>query len=369
MARPKKNDETPKKFDVSKPGHAKPSATSRHLIVSNRPIMRDPMVRGETTDKENHKLADSFMRMKKLMSARRSEVTIYPDSKKNTNVNNIKNKPVTVTEEGKSLDELAAKMYASSKTSNDKPVDTFAKKSKTTTKVSKVIKSEDNAKNQDLENDNNVAVPITVGKTATKESITINAGQTNTKTNVEDDEIKLDEDDKPTFLADDLIVENTGKQKTAKVEKDSEQLSDRTTQIKDTAASESDKEDVVSEAVNEGTLNVEPTTEQEKTEEKDSINKPATEGVVDAVAQQAVAKKEQTAISKEEEAYNVKVQKLIESKQYVVPIGHLRRRKNVKIGFLIILFLIILGTVAVNFALDAEYLNFDVPYLPLTDVL
>ena len=42
-AKPKKNSE-PGIMDVSKPGRAKPSATSKPIIITNRPLLQDPMV-------------------------------------------------------------------------------------------------------------------------------------------------------------------------------------------------------------------------------------------------------------------------------------------------------------------------------------
>lgn len=44
----KKKADTPGVMDVSKPGKGTPSATSRPIIVTNRPILQDPMVAGDT---------------------------------------------------------------------------------------------------------------------------------------------------------------------------------------------------------------------------------------------------------------------------------------------------------------------------------
>lgn len=33
-------------MDVSRPGKAKPSATSKPIIITNRPLLQDPMVVG-----------------------------------------------------------------------------------------------------------------------------------------------------------------------------------------------------------------------------------------------------------------------------------------------------------------------------------
>jgi len=83
--KPKKNSE-PGIMDVSKPGKAKPSATSKPIIITNRPLLQDPMV----VDDES-KEADS------PLSPVKSKVTIQPITVKSDESDGAG--PVTVSTE------------------------------------------------------------------------------------------------------------------------------------------------------------------------------------------------------------------------------------------------------------------------------
>jgi hypothetical protein len=52
MADSKPKKSAPKLFDVSKPGKAAPSSTARPVIISNRPVLKDPMVIQVSSDDE-----------------------------------------------------------------------------------------------------------------------------------------------------------------------------------------------------------------------------------------------------------------------------------------------------------------------------
>lgn len=44
-AKPAKSSDKPKVFDVAKPGRAAPSASSKPIIITNRPVLQDPMMK------------------------------------------------------------------------------------------------------------------------------------------------------------------------------------------------------------------------------------------------------------------------------------------------------------------------------------
>lgn len=93
---------TTKVFDVSKPGKTASQATSRPVIVSNRPIMQDPMVAGQSP-KEEAAATDSPSRVK---------MVIQPLSEDST-------KPDAAEPESTSDTETATEPAAELKTEND----------------------------------------------------------------------------------------------------------------------------------------------------------------------------------------------------------------------------------------------------------
>jgi hypothetical protein len=82
-AKPKKNSE-PGIMDVSKPGKAKPSATSKPIIITNRPLLQDPMVVDDEAKQDDSPLSPA-----------KSKVTIKPISVSDGEDENAA--PVTVT--------------------------------------------------------------------------------------------------------------------------------------------------------------------------------------------------------------------------------------------------------------------------------
>jgi hypothetical protein len=52
MAETKSKKSTPKLFDIAKPGKSTPSSTSRPVIITNRPVLKDPMVIKVSSDDE-----------------------------------------------------------------------------------------------------------------------------------------------------------------------------------------------------------------------------------------------------------------------------------------------------------------------------
>src|SRR5882757_2872268 len=50
MPEPRSKPGAPKVFDVAKPGKSAPSASSKPIIVTNRPVLKDPMMVDESTD-------------------------------------------------------------------------------------------------------------------------------------------------------------------------------------------------------------------------------------------------------------------------------------------------------------------------------
>jgi hypothetical protein len=99
----------------------------------------------------------------------------------------------------------------------------------------------------------------------------------------------------------------------------------------------------------------EPKPEEPKPEEtKEEGSEPAKadgSAVVDAVIEQAGAKRKQDQESEADKKRQAELEKLIEEKKYFVPIGQVRRRRNTRWGITILLLLVIIA--GAYLALDA----------------
>ncbi len=98
---------------------------------------------------------------------------------------------------------------------------------------------------------------------------------------------------------------------------------------------------------------------QETTEEKSEASPstpeeaPAEEAPSDAAPSEAKPTDKQIKQNEEELAKQAAVQKLIESKQYVVPIGEAKKRRNGQRWLLLLVFVILFAVVAVDLLVDA----------------
>jgi hypothetical protein len=99
----------------------------------------------------------------------------------------------------------------------------------------------------------------------------------------------------------------------------------------------------------------EPKSEEAKPEESKSEEpKPAEpdgSAVVDAVAEQATAKKKQDQENEADKKRQAELEKLVEDKKYFVPIGQVRHRRNTRWGIALLLLLIVVA--GAYLALDA----------------
>ncbi len=109
-------------------------------------------------------------------------------------------------------------------------------------------------------------------------------------------------------------------------------------------------------------------TEPINTPDTDSVNPESSDSAtVDALANEANAKKEQKKEGDENAARVLELEKIIESKQYFVPIGESKRHRSNQRILITFILLLIISVVGANFAVDAEVL--DIGVKPLTDVL
>ncbi len=91
------------------------------------------------------------------------------------------------------------------------------------------------------------------------------------------------------------------------------------------------------------------------------------DGVVDALLGEIDSKGLEKKQAAEEESRQAEVQKLIESKEFHVPIGQESRRRSMHRVILLLLLLIVLILAGLNFAIDAEAI--DIGISALTDIL
>lgn len=107
--------------------------------------------------------------------------------------------------------------------------------------------------------------------------------------------------------------------------------------------------------------------EPDRTGESPSDEQPQPEGIVDELAKQAAAKKKRVEDDKEGASRKERIDSLVASKQYNVPIGQLTKRRNTIALVIVLLLIVLIGLAAANFALDAGLIDVDIE--PLTDII
>ena len=101
--------------------------------------------------------------------------------------------------------------------------------------------------------------------------------------------------------------------------------------------------------------------------EKDESEKIPDAAAVDTLAQAANDKKEDQKEAEEVVARVLELEKIIESKQYFVPVGEAKRRRSNQRTLGVVILLLVLAIAGINFAIDAEAL--DIGIKPLTNLL
>lgn len=105
----------------------------------------------------------------------------------------------------------------------------------------------------------------------------------------------------------------------------------------------------------------EPTEEERPAEADDSIIESSQKD--EAVDAEENKKTEDTAEKQQDEKY----EKLVEDKTYFVPIGAVKRRRNIRAALIIMLVILVAGLVVANFLADAGIIH--LPVQPFTDVI
>lgn len=129
------------------------------------------------------------------------------------------------------------------------------------------------------------------------------------------------------------------------------------------------EEPEASEAEEVKTEETVPEENAEKNPEKEKPDEPvkSESGTVDALVGQVTAKREEQKQKEEAEAKVREIEKIIESKEFYVPIGQESRRRSAHRVLAVLLLLIILCAVGANFAIDAGMLDLGIS--PATDLL
>ncbi len=104
----------------------------------------------------------------------------------------------------------------------------------------------------------------------------------------------------------------------------------------------------------------EPIEEEKPAEADDSIIESSQKEEVDEAENK---KTEDTAEKQQDEKY----EKLVEDKTYFVPVGAVKRRRNIRAALIVALFIVVVGLVAANFLADAGIIH--LPVQPFTDVI
>jgi uncharacterized membrane protein len=110
-----------------------------------------------------------------------------------------------------------------------------------------------------------------------------------------------------------------------------------------------------------------PAETQESEKEDKEAAPDTTGGAVEAVANQAGAKKKTSELTAEEKARQTAIQKLIESKQYAVKIGATKGTRSTHRLLLVLLVVLVLSLVGADLLIDAGLIRTDIK--PVVDLI
>ncbi len=315
---PKKSnaDSSDKKaiMDVSHPGKSEPDASSRPIIVSRKPIVQDPMVRkGEKDDMIPGPpvIDDKVSRYKNLKRTKPAAISITEDGELKDDVESDKPEAKPELKDEKSDDK---------KPTVDEDTPSESTKGTAIPAVKEIIEADDKDESKEDDSKEVEAAPL---------------------------EAKPEKVIQPTKSID-------------------------KTEDKDETRGDEDKPDDTDKEENDDTDTVDKS--EDKTDEKDeddSDSKPKTnpdgsDGLVDELAKKAANKKHEDQEEKELKAHQEKMDKLVESKKYFLPIGQVTRRRKDRNLLLAVLLILILCIVGANFAVDAGLIKTDIK--PLTNI-
>jgi hypothetical protein len=331
---PNKKSE-PAVFDVSKPGKATQTIGGRPVIVQQRSVVQDPMVKegkpdlglASATVQENAPAIIKNNKPRLVIQPADQQVAETTTPPKPGQLITAKSSPDEPSEEAESVDFKDLK--TDQKEASDKPAEAEKTGKPEPPKVIEPKPAEPEEK----------ALP--------------------TNTPIPPDELE-------DIVGD--VEEPTETKKAEPSAKPEVKPADETPDISDAPEPGSDdkidsKDKGPAEKTDEGT---ESKNTEESKEAGESVIQEPEGGLVDELAKQAVAKKEQQKESKEETVQQERLRGLINDKTYFLPIAQItkRRIRNITITFIV---LVLMAAVGLNFAADAGVV--DLGMKPLTDVI
>ena len=122
-----------------------------------------------------------------------------------------------------------------------------------------------------------------------------------------------------------------------------------------------DKEEPTEETDNQ--RNLDSNKDEDKTDDDKEESQPESSnvGVVDSLVTEVSSKKAEQKAQEAADAKQAEAEKIIESKEYFVPIGQATRRKNSAKFLLLFIFLVLLTLIGLNFAVDGDILDIGIP--------
>lgn len=296
-------------MDVSHPGKSEPDASSRPIIVSRKPIVQDPMVRkGEKDDMIPGPpvIDEKVSRYKNLKRTKPAAISITEDGELKDDEESDKPEVKPELNDEKSDDK---------KPTDNEDTPSESTKSSAIPAVKEIIEADDKDDSKEVE-----PAPLEAKPEKVIEP-TKSIDKTDEKDETQSDEDKSDDADK--------------------------EESDDT----DTADKSEDKTDEKDE---------------DESDSKPKSNPNGSDGLVDELAKKAANKKHEDQEDKELKAHQEKMDKLVASKKYYLPIGQVTRRRKDRNLLLILLLVLILGIVGANFAIDAGLIKTNIK--PLTNI-
>lgn len=356
MPAKKSSDSKDMVMDVNKPGEAEANASSRPIIVTRKPIVQDPMMRGDQGKSEvpgSPVLPSKPERLRKFLTPKQDNGSVAAEGE-------IDTKPVLdepgieekIAEAKIKVDAAGAKTIAEEKPTELKILDGNTDEAEP--EESAEVKT-DRSKTKAEEKPEATSLPASVKEMIEPEDVHISAAPEDSESTDEEPAEKTESTGKKVITP----TASSPAKPTGTEKSEIKDMNDAPSEETAKALAAATVEKAGKEKTKE---NAEPS-ENETPEADDPNKEQKSGGLVDELAKQAANKKTKDKEEKEVSVKEQKINKLVADKTYFLPIGQVtRKRKNRNSLLIVLLLLIILG--GAYAAADARLINspIELPY-------
>lgn len=368
-AKPNENAKDPV-MDVSKPGTAEANASGRPIIITRKPMVQDPMVRGDQAASEvpgPPVLKSKPAQLRKFLTPKPDAGSVVADSEINTSpAADEENVEQKIAEAKVKVDQAGAKTIEEEKPTELKILDGNIDKVEATPQPASSEKTKSKQK-QIVEKPSNTGLPAAVKELIEPEDVDISSEPEEVETA---DSAQENPESKVATTSEKVVTPTAAggkkpadQQEPVKLKDMNDAPSEETAKALAAATADKEAERKTDEKSETDDKTEESSAEKESENTDDPNKEQKSGGLVDELAKQAANKKTKDKEEKELSAKEQKINKLVEDKTYFLPIGEVtRKRKNRKS---LLIFLLLLIVVAGAYAAaDAGFINspVELPY-------